>query len=154
MENLMLIDRFDNISEYFDKIPNLENAVRFIEGKADWAAGRYDFEGGYILYQEQDTKPLADGTYENHRRYVDIQVLLEGEGWHTLWNRVEQMESAVDYDVEKDAQRWSGEGALIGIKPGMFVCFFPSDAHKPDRHLVGAEARPFKKYVIKLEIPQ
>lgn len=149
----MLIDRFDRINEYFDRIPNLENAVAFIQEDREWKPGRYEFSGGYLLYQEQETKPISDGTYENHRCYVDIQVLLEGEGWHTLWNRVEEMESAVPYDPVKDAERFNGQGALIGIEPGMFVCFFPTDAHKPDRCAAGTEPKPYKKYVIKLEIP-
>ncbi len=149
----MLIDRFDRINEYFDRIPNLENAVRFIRENREWKPGRYEFQGGYLLYQEQETKPVSDGTYENHSYYVDIQVLLEGEGWYTLWNRVEEMTEAIPYDPVKDATRWNGDGALIGIKPGMFVCFFPADAHKPDRFIPGKEAKPYKKYVIKLEIP-
>lgn len=150
----MLIDRFDRINEYFDRIPNLENAVGFIRENREWKPGRYEFRGGYLLYQEQETKAVTDGTYENHSYYVDIQVLLEGEGWHTLWNRVEEMTEAVPYDPVKDATRWTGDGALIGINPGMFVCFFPTDAHKPDRFVPGEEAKPYKKYVIKLEIPE
>lgn len=150
----MIIDRFENIQEYFGQIANLENALAFIREQKQWIPGRYEFQGGYLLYQEQDTKPLEDGTYENHDKYVDIQVLLEGEGWHTLWNRVEKMQEAVPYDPVKDATRWNGEGALLGILPGMFVCFFPTDAHKPDRFAPGAGPCSYKKYVIKLEIPQ
>lgn len=149
----MLIDRFDKIYEYYDRIPNLSNAIAFIQETREWRPGRYDFPGGYILYQEQETKPISDGTYENHLHYVDIQALLEGDGWFTLWNRVEEMDAAVPYDPVKDAARWTGEGALIGIEPGMFVCFFPTDAHKPDRCAPDAVPKPYKKYVIKLEIP-
>ena len=148
----MIIDRFENISEYYGRIANLEQAVRFIEAQREWTPGRYEFPGGYLLYQEQETKPLEEGTYENHRRYVDIQVLLEGEGWNAMWNRIEQMQEAVPYDEAKDAMRWKGDGAVIGIEPGMFVCFFPKDAHKPDRYLPGKQPGSYKNYVIKLEI--
>lgn len=150
----MIIDRFENIQEYINQIANLENALSFIKAQEHWIPGRYDFLGGYLLYQEQDTKPLEDGTYENHDKYVDIQVLLEGDGWYTLWNRVEKMQEAASYDPVKDAARWTGEGALLGLLPGMFVCFFPSDAHKPDRCAPGAVPASYKKYVIKLEIPK
>jgi biofilm protein TabA len=150
----MLIDRYDRIGEYTGSIANLQNALDFIVSKDSFEPGRYEFEGGYILYQEQNTKAVDDGTYENHNKYVDIQVLLDGENWSTLWNRVEEMEEAVPYDPVKDATRWNGEGAVITLQKGMFVCFFPSDAHKPDRFLPGGEASPYKKYVIKLEIPE
>ena len=149
----MIIDRFDRIREYVPQIANLDHALEFIAGKDSWEPGRYEFEGGYILYQEQQTKAVPDGTFENHNRYVDIQVLLEGSCWNTLWNRVEEMTQAVPYDAQKDAARWEGEGASISLKSGMFVCFFPTDAHKPDRYLSGETAAPYKKYVIKLEIP-
>ena len=150
----MIVDRFDKIEEYIPKIANLDNALAFIADKKDFEPGRYEFEGGYLLYQEQETKPVSEGTYENHNCYVDIQVLLSGSQWNTLWNRVEEMKEAVPYDAIKDATRWEGEGANIALKEGMFVCFFPTDAHKPDRFLPGEEASMYKKYVIKLEISE
>lgn len=149
----MLVDSFSNISEYFETIPNLKNAVEFIEAQKEWQPGRYDFSGGYILYQDQETKASDEGTFENHRKYNDIQVLLEGSNWHALWNRVEKMKSSVPYDEAKDAERWEGEtAAIIALEPGQFVSFFPTDAHKPDRFLPGDRAKRIRKYVIKLEI--
>ena len=149
----MLLDRFDKICEYIPQIAHLDTALDFIRNNTSWEPGRYEIDGGYILYQDQNTKPLDEGTYENHKLYVDIQVLLEGEGWCTLWNRVEEMTEAVPYDEVKDAARWIGDGTVVSLKPGMFVCFFPTDAHKPDRHMDGATPSAYKKYVIKLRIP-
>lgn len=146
----MLIDRFDRIEEYYKRIPHLSTAVEFIRSNDNWKPGRYEFEGGYILYQELETKAYNEGSYENHRFFNDIQVLLEGDSWHTFWNRVEEMQSIASYDVDKDAERWDGEGADIRLKPGMFVCFFPCDAHKPDRYIEGEAPEFVKKYVIKL----
>ncbi len=150
----MILDRFDKIREYSSRIPNLENALQFIEQQQEWVPGRYEFPGGYLLYQELDTKPVDEGTFENHDRYADIQVLLDGAGWKTLWNRVEEMTEAVPYDPVKDATRWNGDGAVLALLPGMFVCFFPTDAHKPDRFLPGEAPVSVRKYVIKLELPE
>ena len=143
----MLIDRFDRISEYYNKIPNLEQAVQFIQKEKPKTPGRYEFSGGYLLYQELETKPEKEGIYENHRRYLDLQVLIEGEGWGTLW-----MEEVLPYDSIKDTARWIGEGAYIQIMPGMFVCFYPEDAHKPDRFGMSGHSEHVKKYVLKLEL--
>lgn len=148
----MIVDRFDKIREYSSRIPHLEDALSFIAAKDEWTPGRYEFPGGYLLYQELDTKPVEEGTFENHDHYADIQVLLEGAAWTTLWNRVEEMTEAVPYDPVKDATRWTGDGAAVSLQPGMFVCFFPTDAHKPDRFLPGASPAAVKKYVIKLEL--
>jgi len=146
----MIIDWIEKISEYYDRLPGLENGMKYIAEHPDWAAGRYEFDGGCVLYQEGETKPLDAGTFESHVRYIDVQILREGAAWYTLWNRVENLRETIPYNEEKDCVRYEGEGPLVELRPGMFGVFYPEDAHKADRFLNGEHAEPYKKYVIKL----
>lgn len=147
----MIIDWVEKIPEYYKRLPGLENGVKCIEEHPDWAPGHYEFDGGYVMYQEGETKPLDAGTFESHVKYIDVQIMREGAAWYTLWNRVVSLEEAIPYDAEKDCVRYDGEGPLLELRPGMFAVFYPEDAHKADRFLNGESAAPYKKYVIKLK---
>jgi len=149
----MIIDHIDNAAAYYDLLPGFANAVKCIEEHPTWEAGaRYEFDGGFVMYQESQTKAMADGTFENHDKYIDVQILVEGGPWYSLWNRVEELTEAIPYNPEKDATRYDGTGSLLELKKGMFVVFYPADAHKPDRFLDGESSMPYKKYVAKLEV--
>lgn len=49
--------------------------------------GRYEFDGGYFMVQKGTTRPLEEGTFEAHRRYIDVQIVVEGSeelAWEDL----------------------------------------------------------------------
>ena len=69
---------------------------------------------------------------EVHRRYIDIQLVLEGTdemGWKAL---ADCREPVNDYSAEKDIQFFHDAPATwIATPPGAFCIFFPDDAHAP-----------------------
>jgi len=69
---------------------------------------------------------------EVHRRYIDIQLVLEGideMGWRPL---IECSEPADEYSAERDIQFFrDAPAAWIATPPGAFCIFFPEDAHAP-----------------------
>jgi len=116
----------------------------------DWNGERREFDGGYAVCQQGETKPLDEGTFEAHIKYIDVQIIRESAAWYTLWNRVQDLEEAIPYNAEKDCARYGGEGPLLELRPGMFAVFYPEDAHKADRFLKGGSPVPYKKHLIKL----
>lgn len=149
----MIVDWIENMPKYYDRLPGLQKGMECVTGYADWSAGdRREFDGGYVMRQEGETKPLDEGTFEAHIRYIDVQILQEGRDWYTLWNRVGNLEEEIPYNTEKDCTRYRGEGPLLELRPGMFAVFYPDDAHKADRRLNGKGAEPYKKLLIKLEV--
>jgi YhcH/YjgK/YiaL family protein len=74
----------------------------------------------------------AEAKLECHRRYIDIQLVLEGideMGWKPL---VECVGPATDYDAARDIQFFDDAPASwIATPPGSFCLFFPDDAHAP-----------------------
>ncbi|MDP1864357.1 MAG: YhcH/YjgK/YiaL family protein [Thiobacillus sp.] len=73
-----------------------------------------------------------DAKLECHRRYIDIQLVLEGideMGWKPL---AECVEPATEYDAERDIRFFNDAPASwIATPPGSFCLFFPDDAHAP-----------------------
>ena len=95
------------------------------------AEGRIELEGSalYVLPQSPALKTWEGTKWEAHRRYADIQVILEGEeiiGYAPL----ETMECD-PYNEEKDFVLCRGEGTPMLYRSGDFAVFFPQDAHKP-----------------------
>ena len=57
----MIIDHVDNILKYEALLPNLRKgleAVAAVKNGAGLAPGRYEFEGGYFMVQQGETRPI------------------------------------------------------------------------------------------------
>ncbi|MHB8088995.1 MAG: YhcH/YjgK/YiaL family protein, partial [Anaerolineaceae bacterium] len=94
------------------------------------------------------TKPLAEGKWEAHRRYLDVQYMLSG---------CERIDFALlhtmklgEYNAEKDFQAMSGSGSTLNLVEGSFAVFFPQDAHMPG--LAVGKPEWVKKVVVKCEL--
>jgi YhcH/YjgK/YiaL family protein len=74
----------------------------------------------------------AEAKLECHRRYIDIQLVLEGVdemGWKPLAACVDP---ATDYDAARDIRFFNDAPASwIATPPESFCLFFPDDAHAP-----------------------
>ncbi|MCL5059749.1 MAG: YhcH/YjgK/YiaL family protein [Candidatus Thermoplasmatota archaeon] len=90
----------------------------------------------------------AEAKLECHRRYIDIQLVLEGideMGWKPL---AECGDPATEYDVARDIRFFNDAPASwIATPPGSFCLFFPDDAHAP---LVSAGM--IRKVVVKIAV--
>jgi biofilm protein TabA len=90
----------------------------------------------------------AEAKLECHRRYIDIQLVLEGVdemGWKPL---SECADPATDYDAGRDIRFFKDvPSSWIATPPGSFCLFFPDDAHAP---LVSAGM--IRKVVLKIAV--
>ncbi len=144
----MIIDKFDNIRFYSGLLHNLESGLEAVAALRIPEVGRYEFDGGYFMVQKGSTKPLAEGTFEAHRKYVDIQIILEGSE-EVAWQDITDLTTATEYNQEKDAERLNGSFEhVMKISEGMFYIAFPHDGHKPVSHTEVPQT--FTKIVMKL----
>ena len=132
----MILDRLDRAAAYERLHPLFAAGFAFLRRPdiATMAEGRHmlDGERAYAIVQENDTKPLSEGFLEVHRRYIDIQYVVEHTeliGWLPT-SRCERI--ATPYAVDKDIgffyerpQTW------LEVPAGYFAIFFPADAHAP-----------------------
>ncbi|EPR10497.1 YhcH/YjgK/YiaL family protein [Ruminiclostridium papyrosolvens] len=149
----MIFDNVSNCKKYEALHSDFEKAFSFLK-RADLdsiAPGRYDIDGNdvYALVQEYETKSLADSIYEAHRKYIDIQYLIEGVE-NMGYSQIEKLNVLSPYNEENDFLTLSGEPRLILYNPREFFILFPEDAHMPG--ISHGEKGKIRKVVIKVRV--
>lgn len=148
----MIMDRLDQIARYAAVHPRFDKAVEFLQGTdlAGLSDGRHDIDGDdmFAMACRDPAKTRDQAKLEAHRKYIDIQVVLDGTD-EIGWKSRPTCETVdVEYDAEKDVEFLADPpDAWVAVCPGAFAVFFPEDAHAP---LVGAGE--LKKVVVKIAV--
>lgn len=149
----MIYDSLGNLSDYLCLHPYFKNVYEFIKDNnlSAMAEGKYevDKEGVFALISEYNTKEISEGFIECHRKYIDIQILLEGRERIGICNILECKE--YPYDPDKDLQKLAGEVSFMKMSPDRFAVFFPRDGHMPQINYGDLRER-VKKAVFKVPI--
>ena len=142
LENMGLYERLgENFKQFSDYMKATD--LRSLE------LGKYFLENGvYFIVQEYTTKDIADAKYEAHRKYVDIQIILEGTEIMG-YAPVDTLTAKTDYSETSDFQVFMGEGSLMNVGKDSFAIFFPQDGHMPG---VGTSPCAVKKVVVKIPV--
>ena len=133
----MIFDRLDRIALYRSLGPNFATAI-------DWLARRdlgslelakLDVAGDavFAIPHSYATKPETAAKWESHRRYADIQIMVDGDERMDVVD-VSTMQGPTAYDEAKDAILYAGTSAPflpLVVRAGQFAIFFPHDAHRP-----------------------
>lgn len=79
------------------------------------------------------TKPRFDCIWENHRKTIDIQYIINGREY-IEWFPASKFETPDSYNVENDREEFTKKmlgSTTILMTEGQFVIFLPGDAHRP-----------------------
>lgn len=115
-----------------------------------YAPGRYPVVGEdlFFIVEHAQGKPQADAWLEAHRRYIDIQLVLEGDesmGWKPL---ADCHNPIAEHSEEKDIRFFrDAPASWVAVPPDHFCIFFPEDAHAP---LVGGSM--IRKVIFKIAV--
>ena len=98
------------------------------------APGRYHIAGDDLIaiveLVQAKTKEIA--RLEAHRKYIDIQLVLEGDetmGWKPL---ADCLNPVSEHSMEKDIRFFhDAPASWVAVPPDHFCIFFPEDAHAP-----------------------
>jgi YhcH/YjgK/YiaL family protein len=102
------------------------------------APGRYPIVGDdlFAIVELVPAKTKEMARLEAHRRYIDIQLVLEGDeamGWKPL---ADCLNPVSEHSEEKDIRFFhDAPASYVPVPPDHFCIFFPEDAHAP---LVGS----------------
>jgi biofilm protein TabA len=148
----MILDLLTNYPLYRRLSDRIDLAFAYLH-QADLRAlepGDYEIDGRNIFAKVQTytTRPPEQGTWEAHRRYIDLQVMIEGEehmGYAPL-----NLLTPAGYDEARDFLRLSGHGDRVTLRSGSFVLLWPGDGHMPC--LAVCEPMPVKKVVVKIAV--
>lgn len=136
--------------------PRLDRAFDWIMNGA-WkglADGRHAIEGEeiYALVQRYETRELSAGKLEAHRRYIDIQMLADGEELIHV-TPAEGLDVLEPYrpDIEFFSMPAGGPVHAVYLKSGVVAVLFPEDAHMPCLSC-GNETVAVTKVVVKVAV--
>jgi biofilm protein TabA len=164
----MILDRIDNAQLYLGLHAGFARAFEILTDKtlSQKQDGKYPVDGDKIYYtiQRYTTKPLFSGrrngdamlspqarlgvssNLEAHRKYIDIQFLLEGQeilGYAPL----KGLTTAELYNPQKDIAFFNTPKDItkVILEPGLFCILFPDDAHLPGRCEVSPAGGPCRQ---------
>jgi YhcH/YjgK/YiaL family protein len=150
----MIVCSFKDLEKYRSILNYLPEALRKVEElkKAGLIPGRYDYGDFFINVQRGTTKPLNEGRFETHIRYVDIQYEIEGSELMAYAPR-DALKDDLPYDEKNDIAFFSADKedtTIAAIKAGMCYIVFPEDGHMPCRYI--DKPTDYTKLVIKLPV--
>ena len=142
------LDLYKNLNKYFERA--FEEIKKIMnDGIAD---GSYKFDGDnfYVNVFSYQSKKEEDCCFEKHQKYIDIQVVLEGEEIIGFESE-DKLTSTVDELDSKDYMLFAlnGEYDKLRVSRGDFVIFFPHEAHAP-AIAVNDETSNVRKAVFKI----
>lgn len=145
----MILCPFKELHRYAAVIPGLEEAIKAIEALETLEPATYPLSCGKILVQQGATKPLEGAALEAHRKFLDIQYILEGQEV-VGWAPVDTLLPESEFNTEKDVGKYIGNSTPITIPAGYCYVVYPEDGHAPGKHL--KEPNDYKKIVVKLAV--
>ena len=114
---------------------------------------RTELAAGVFVSEEcYPSKARADGFFESHRRYIDVQIIFEGEELMEVAD-ISTMKTRQPYLPERDLITYEDnlDATLLRVFPGQAAVFFPTDAHMPTLRVREAGGL-VRKCVIKIPV--
>lgn len=147
----MIADTLEALKNY--NVKGMDKAVDFILScTKDIADGIHQIEGldGYANVTSYDTKEFKDGMWECHRKYLDVQAVIDGEEVMYV-APLSTMKDDIPYNEEKDCAVPAGDPLLTQVLvPGYAAILWPQDVHMPKMNRTGKCA--VKKVIVKIKI--
>ena len=146
----MIIDKLENLERYVSLNPLFAEAMAFLKATDLQAheSGKVVLKEGELTvnFSEVCPKTKAEARLETHNEFIDIQLPLSGVEVMGYAPRADLPEAT--YDTEKDIAFYEEAATdYLTVKPGMFVIFFPEDAHAP-----GVTPEKVRKVIVKVHV--
>ncbi len=152
----MIVDKLTNASLYAPLGERIAVALKYLQENdcTKLPLGKIPLQGDQIfaLVQDNTTKPRAEGVWEAHRRYIDVQFVAAGAeemGWASINNLTVKK----PYDEAADYALFEGNGSFIHVPAGSFTIFFPEDGHIPGSAISDVPSA-VRKVVVKVAVAQ
>ena len=132
----MILSSLSQSERYAALHPLFQRAFDYIRDTDFFAMapGRYNIAGDdlIVIVEQVAAKTKEMAKLEAHRRYIDIQLVLEGDetmGWKPL---ADCLNPVSEHSMEKDIRFFhDAPASYVAVPPDHFCIFFPEDAHAP-----------------------
>jgi YhcH/YjgK/YiaL family protein len=113
---------------------------------------RIELSGGsFALEQVYVPKARAAGFFESHRKYIDVQIIVEGEELMEVED-ISRLTVTEAYSPERDFIKYGDTttASVLKMRAGDVAVFFPEDGHMPSLHWRGTGL--LRKSVVKVPV--
>ncbi len=149
----MITDSFEHLLRYQSIHPSFTKAFAFLLGNPlkQLQPGKYmiDNDNIFAIVNEYHTKTIENYRWEVHRKYIDIQLIIDGTEKIGL-GLPESMQEVEAYDEIKDIAFYNGEGSYVTLPKNSFMILFPGEYHMPG--VINEQAEYIKKIVVKVNM--
>ena len=144
----MIYDKLENVHRYKELFPELINYLK-INSLDLINLGKHNIsETLFALVMEYKTNSNDIDILENHKKYIDFQIILSGNEKVSLANSYDlvhkQYDKGEDYELVKTAPYF------IEFNTGYFMVFYPNEYHRPGMTIDQEEN--VKKVVFKIKV--
>ncbi|MGH8638449.1 MAG: YhcH/YjgK/YiaL family protein [Burkholderiales bacterium] len=132
----MILDLLSHGDRYASLHPAFARAFEFLtqSALASMAPGRHVIDGDrlYVSVDQKEGRGHEGARLESHRKYIDIQVTIEGDE-EIGWVPTSECKAPVGlFDEGKDILFYEDRpDTWLSVPPERFAIFFPDDAHAP-----------------------
>jgi biofilm protein TabA len=149
----MICDILRNSNIYSSLHQHFAKAFEYLQltDFSELADGKYELinKDLFAIISSYETKPIAEGKWESHQKYIDIQYVISGEELMYYAPTI-VLQPKDNYNDEKDVRFYDGEGCPVLVKAGSFAVFFPDDGHMPMINVQNPSR--IRKVVLKVKI--
>jgi len=132
----MILSKLEDADRYISLHPLIARALEHLRTTDlhALAPGKYTVQGDelFMIVKASPGKKREEAKLECHRRYIDIQLVIEGVD-EMGWRPLEECKNPVsEFDLERDIQFFEDmPSSWVATPAGSFCMFFPDDAHAP-----------------------
>lgn len=130
LSNLQNTERIEQLHPLFKEVFDYIKSHDLLHAEC----GKIELKGDELFINNANPTLIAEErqVLELHRKYIDIQILLEGKermGWKAIEDLKEEVQP---YNEDKDCALYADRStSFVDLVPGQFAIFFPEDAHAP-----------------------
>lgn len=148
----MIFDTLKNVDNY-KGLGRVYDALKFLS-ETDFSKielGRYELDGDNIFYMVQSYDTDPDKTIsEAHKKYIDIQYMVEGEEIIGVADISEDKE-LTEAKEENDVWFYDCKTEPLTLSAGKYMVLYPNDLHCPGVATKG-KALTCRKVVVKVKV--
>lgn len=148
----MIFDTLKNVDNY-KGLGRVYDALKFLS-ETDFSKielGRYELDGDNIFYMVQSYDTDPDKTIsEAHKKYIDIQYMVEGEEIIGVADISEEKE-LTEAKEENDVWFYNCKTEPLVLSAGKYMVLYPNDLHCPGVATNGT-AMTCRKVVVKVKV--
>ena len=149
----MIKDKLEYAETYYNLSENLKKGFEWLKA-TDFsllADGKYEIDGNKIYANLQSYSTKDDAPFEAHRKYIDIQYMINGTEIAEVTD-YKLCSEKEPYKIENDIEFLYCNNVFSTqyLHEGEFFVFFPHDAHKPALKINNSQN--VRKVIVKVEV--